>query len=517
MDMSTKRAAEYMRMSTEHQQYSIANQSAAIQEYANAHSIEIVRTYVDRGRSGLGLHGRPELQSLLSTATSGAADFDLLLVYDVSRWGRFQDVDESAYHEFMLKKAGIRVIYCAEPFRDDGGPTDALIKTLKRAMAAEYSRELSVKVSQGQRRIAQLGYRMGGPATFGFQRVAVDPGGSRRVFLRDGEPKGIKTDRVILTKGPKTEIQTARKIFTLFATDGLGERAIARYLNERGELTRKGNPWSRETVNRILVNPAYVGDLAYNRTVTTIGSPAVPNAPENWTYVPNRFPGLISRDLWNKAQGIFKQRMERRKENEMLARLRALLAKHGRLSSDLIDAEPDMLSSQTYQDRFGSVIEAYRRVGWTPQKRYRPQPTARPEVRAIRKSLEDAVTSRIAEVADHFLKDPRAPVWTVNGELSIYLALVVEREQIKRRQNWRFHWKPGESWQNKIDVLVIARTNYAATAILDYYVFPGYCPRPIRIFEQNSWALDAHRSGDLSFLDLICGRKKLSRAGGINA
>jgi DNA invertase Pin-like site-specific DNA recombinase len=89
-------------MSTEHQQYSIANQTAAIQEYADAHSIEIVRSYVDSGRSGLALEGRPGLQNLISTVASGAADFTLLLVYDVSRWGRFQDVDESAYQVAKL-------------------------------------------------------------------------------------------------------------------------------------------------------------------------------------------------------------------------------------------------------------------------------------------------------------------------------------------------------------------------------------------------------------------------------
>ena len=168
IETSHLRAAEYMRMSTEHQQYSIANQSAAIQEYANTHSIEIVRTFVDRGKSGLTLAGRVGLKELLRIVESGAADFDVLLVYDVSRWGRFQDVDESAYHEYALKKAGVSVIYCAEPFRDDGSPTDALLKTLKRTMAAEFSRELSVKVSEGQRRIAQLGYRLGGAGRVRF-------------------------------------------------------------------------------------------------------------------------------------------------------------------------------------------------------------------------------------------------------------------------------------------------------------------------------------------------------------
>jgi len=91
------------------------------------------------------------------------ANFTSLLVYDVSRWCRFQDVDESVYYEYVLKRAGIRVHYCAEQF-EDGSMSSSVLKTLKRSMAAEYSRELSVKVFSGQCRLIELGFRQGGPA-----------------------------------------------------------------------------------------------------------------------------------------------------------------------------------------------------------------------------------------------------------------------------------------------------------------------------------------------------------------
>src|SRR3546814_4276757 len=66
-----------------------------------------------------------------------------LLVYDVSRWGRFQDPDEAAACELRCKRAGITVHYCAEQFENDGTIGSSIIKTVKRAMAGEYSRELS--------------------------------------------------------------------------------------------------------------------------------------------------------------------------------------------------------------------------------------------------------------------------------------------------------------------------------------------------------------------------------------
>jgi len=64
------RAAQYVRMSTERQDYSIPNQLAAIEAYALLHNFEIVRTYSDPGKSGIDLARRPGLQKLLSDVAS---------------------------------------------------------------------------------------------------------------------------------------------------------------------------------------------------------------------------------------------------------------------------------------------------------------------------------------------------------------------------------------------------------------------------------------------------------------
>ncbi|HKD06859.1 MAG TPA: recombinase family protein [Bryobacteraceae bacterium] len=507
------RAAEYMRMSTEHQQYSIANQSSAIREYASANALEIIRTFVDAGKSGLDLKHRPALQSLLQTVVSGAADFSILLVFDVSRWGRFQDVDESAYYEYTLRRAGVRVIYCSEPFRDSDSPIDSVMKTLKRVMAAEYSRELSAKVSQGQRRIAQLGYRLGGVSGFGLRRMAIDPNGSRRTVLPDGAQKAIKTDRVTLVNGPKQERGVVKDIFTLFADQGFGEKRIARHLNERGVRTRAGNRWSGVVIHRMLTNPKYAGDLAYCRTATTMGSPPVDNARENWVYVPNRFPPLIPRALWDRAQDRFEARRTRCDDDVMLGRLKALLRKHGRLSYGLIDGEPGMPSAQTYLKRFGSIAEAYRRVGWKAGTRG-IKTVNRTDVRAQRLALDAAVTARIAGAMSQFIKNPASPVWTINGELTLEAALIVPTVLEKRKIFWRYQRRsrPGAK-ASAGDVLVIARLNVGLDAIQDYYVFVGSCPATIKIFEENAWALDLHRFSDLSFVEMICGTVRVSEMG----
>src|SRR5713226_8370428 len=124
----------------------------------------IALTYTDAGKSGLRIDGRDALKELIRDVENGKANFSAILVYDVSRWGRFQDTDESAYYEFICRRAKIQVHYCAEPFDNDGSITSTIVKTIKRAMAAEYSRELSTKVFVGQCRLIELGYRQGGPA-----------------------------------------------------------------------------------------------------------------------------------------------------------------------------------------------------------------------------------------------------------------------------------------------------------------------------------------------------------------
>lgn len=170
-------------MSTEHQQYSTENQHAAIQRYADEHGLLIVRTFTDAGKSGVGIHGRDALQELLRIVNSGTADFATILVYDVSRWGRFQDADEAAHYEFQCKRRKITVQYCAEHFPNDASPMSAVIKSLKRAMAGEYSRELSTKVFAGQCRLITLGYRQGGTAGYGLRRLLLDQHGQPKATL----------------------------------------------------------------------------------------------------------------------------------------------------------------------------------------------------------------------------------------------------------------------------------------------------------------------------------------------
>src|SRR5579862_4797559 len=246
-----RRAAEYVRMSTEHQQYSTDNQRQAFRQYAERRGMNIVRTYADAGKSGLRIEGRDALKNLIHDVEHSKADFSVILVYDVSRWGRFQDADESAYYEYICRRAEIQVHYCAEQFENDGSPVSTIVKGVKRAMAGEYSRELSAKVFIGQCRLIELGFRQGGSPGYGLRRMLCDATGDHKGTLNRGEQKSIQTDRVVLVPGPSEELEIVRWIFRTFVERRIGETELATMLNERGIVTDWGQSWTRGTVHKL--------------------------------------------------------------------------------------------------------------------------------------------------------------------------------------------------------------------------------------------------------------------------
>src|SRR6266851_2532480 len=196
------RAAQYVRMSTDYQKYSIENQAVVIAAFAQLHKLTIVRTYRDEGESGLQIKNRMGLMQLIKDVQSGLAEFAYILVYDVSRWGRFQDVDESAYYEFICKRAGVQVHYCSDEFENDGSLASTILKNMKRVMAGDYSRQLSRRMFITQCRMTELGVWRGGSASYGLRRLLVDPNGRPIMQLERGQRKSISTERVVLMPGP---------------------------------------------------------------------------------------------------------------------------------------------------------------------------------------------------------------------------------------------------------------------------------------------------------------------------
>lgn len=358
-------------MSTEHQQYSMEIQSALIHAYADAHGMRIIHSYQDPGRSGLTLRQRPGLSRLLADIVSGGTAFEVVLVYDVSRWGRFQDVDEGAHYEFLCRRAGIRVIYCAEQFGPDGTPFEGVLKSLKRAMAGEYSRELSVKVAAGKARIGALGFRVGGIAGYGLRRQILEHGIQPGMLLGEHQRKSIQTDRVRLVPGPAEEIALVRRIYRDYIHRRRSERQIADDLNREG-LRCFGRPWSRNLVRTILSNEKYVGNNIVGQFCQRMRTPQIVKPRDQWVRCDGAFAAIVPTEVFEAAARVrgFNEKTYFSGE-QVLQALRIVLKREGRLTAAVINAAAETPSANTVELRFGSLGQAYRQIGYVPAPRYR--------------------------------------------------------------------------------------------------------------------------------------------------
>jgi DNA invertase Pin-like site-specific DNA recombinase len=503
------RAAEYVRMSTEHQEHSTDNQAAAIRRYAELRGYEIVRTYADEGKSGLSLDGRNGLKLLLDDIQEGRTDFEVLLVYDVSRFGRFQDPDEAALYEIQCKRAGIRVLYCAEQFENDGTIGSSIIKTVKRAMAGEYSRELSVKVFAGQSHLIGLGFRQGGAAGFGLRRMLVDQSGADKGLLGRLEHKSIATDRVVLVPGPDDEIAVVCGIYRDFVVGERSECDIAASLNDCGIRTDLDRPWTRGTVHEILINEKYIGNNVWARTSFKLKRKHVQNTPDAWVRSDGAFVAIVDAALFAQAQAIIAARSHRLSDDEVLDKLREILALNGRLSGLIIDEADGCPSSSTFQSRFGSLLRAYALIGFTPDHDYRYIEINRALRRlhpVVIQDVIDGVTASGGSVA----QNPATDLLTINGEISV--AIVIARCKLTAGGSAR--WKIRLDTPHRPDLTIAIRMDSANEQPHDYYLLPQLDMRDavLRMAQHNGLSLDAYRFDSLNAFYALTARTAWLRA-----
>ncbi len=470
----TPRAAQYVRMSTDKQQYSTLNQMAAIASYAVRRNIDIVCTYKDEGRSGLDLDGRAGLQGLLRDVQSGKANFDLVLVYDVSRWGRFQDADEAAYYEFLCKEAGIQVHYCAEEFANDGSLASTILKNMKRVMAGEYSRELSTKVSVAHCHAAKMGYWQGSRAGYGYRRLMLDASGKPKSLMEDYQRKSFQTDRVVLTLGPANERKVIRRIFTDFVAKKKTRTEIAKALNADGIPNSIGREWSMQTIDNMLKDEKYIGNLVYNKTACKLHGKVVHNPADMWVRYDNAFAPIISKKLFAKAQEriALLPYCHKLTDKELLDRLKALLSKKGHLSCNIINMAKGVPHSHVYVTRFGSMLETYRRIRFTPNERYLYFANG---IR-INEIINSAANDIIADVeakAGSAVFMPELNLLTINTHFTIVIAVAWAISEGEKAGKKRCRWEVRKLKYRRSDLTLLIRMNRSNAAIQDFFLLPS--------------------------------------------
>ncbi|WP_294542148.1 recombinase family protein [uncultured Rhodoblastus sp.] len=346
-------------------------------------------------------------------------------------------------------------------------------------------------------------------AGYGLRRRLLDERGEPKGELRKGEQKSLQTDRVILVPGPADEVLTVRRMYRLFVEMSVKEREIAEKLNAEGTFTDLGRAWTRGSVHQVLTNEKYVGDNVFNRVSFKLKKTRVRNPPELVVKATGVFEPIVDRALFEAARRIIVERSRRYSDEDMLACLTNLLEQSGFLSALVIDEHDGLPSSSAYKSRFGSLLRAYKLVGYSPGRDYRYVETNR-FLRSFHSGVVDKTIDTIRASGSTVIKHPETELLTINGEItaSIVIARCIETATGAHR------WKVRFDTSLQPDISVVLRMDHDNREVQDYYFLPrmNFFGQRVRMAEENGLHLDAFRFETIDPLFSLTSRVQIRRA-----
>ena len=261
----------YMRMSTNMQEHSIESQRKVLTAYAKSHNMKIVAEYIDEGISGRKADKRPGFMQMVEDSGTGA--FEAVLIYDSSRFAR--NLEESIVYKSMLKRNGVSLVSATEPNLDSESAiiTDALLG----AMNEMYSLRLSKNVRRGMMHNAQKGVYQCSPP-YGYA-----------IPVKKQPPVVILEEAALV-----------RRIYDMYLAKP-SAFAIARSLNAEGSRARADRLWESRHIERILTNPIYKGDIAWNKVTANSGRV---NDKSEWVIAKGRHEAIISEAVFDEVQTV---------------------------------------------------------------------------------------------------------------------------------------------------------------------------------------------------------------------
>lgn len=490
-------AAAYTRHSAEgRQENSVENQLDAIRVHAERNNIEIVREFSDPGKSGLNVEGRKGFQALLEFVKT--ANIDYVICLDITRWGRFQNIDRSAFYEAECAKYGVKVIYVdhgdlKETDHNGTGSDETELflgvrKSVERAMAGKFSRDISKKVFAGAVKVSEQGNRAGGPPPFGMLRLEVNEQREPVTVMKPKQHKSYPNNRVRLIPDPEYKAEAVRRIFDLFVTEDRSERQIATILDDENISPPRSARWHVSTIRRILRDEQYIGSVVYNKTSQRkvdyeFKAKRTNNPREQWVVTPGIYPQVITPAIFEAAQAKFDLRNKRMSPEEILERIRFAFQKYNMLSYSLMSTLPDMPTRSEVIKAFGSLPEAV-------QSLY-------PELLAnARSDVRKMIESEANEVLEHedFL--------VINKMFSVKIEPALP---FPRGYGHQWHFRVDN--RRNVDItLGVPLRDFKAGRILGYFPFPRVLTDEplVCIADSSSFKIGLYGYPDLSFiLDLI--------------
>jgi DNA invertase Pin-like site-specific DNA recombinase len=485
----------YMRMSTNNQQYSLVNQANALFAYAEKHNIAISQIYSDAAKSGLTFEGRKGLQALIRDVQTPERRFEVVLTCDVSRWGRFQNTDEAAYYEHICRCADVEVIYCEELLGDYTGPMSGILKNIKRAMAAEYSRELSAKVCQAHWRLAALGFHQGGLVGMGLRRAIVSPDGRILGTLEDGQRRLGYGDRIRVVPGPEEEIAIVRRAFHAFTVRNLRESKIVDELNKDPSTWLRSKPWTLYKIRRLLTDERYLGTMTFRCYDECFRRKSHPESPSKVIRYEHAFPPIIPVKQFRAAAELIRYRLRKFDDVTLIRMLRSLYEQKGTMSGFVIERSHEMPRYTTYRDRFGTLLRAYEIAG-IPTARDCSYVEKNREKRADTDDALDVLFDELRLGGHLVVLDREHHIVVVDNKWSVLIKLLRERRGRHGKAEWMFAIPVSQ----RADFLLLIRLDRSGTKCVDKYFVPmlSIGPRVVRMSASNDLGTDMYRISDFS-------------------
>ena len=296
--------AEYIRLSREDgdkaESDSIGNQRKLISDYLKGKDDFILYdTYIDDGFTGTNFN-RPSFKRMIADIEAG--NVNCVIVKDLSRFGR-DYIDTGKYLERYFPDNDVRFISITDNIDSMKQAYDMLLP-IKNIFNEQYARDISKKVHASMLTKQKAGEFIGAFASYGYKKSSAD-----------------KNKLVI----DEYAAEVVRKIFKLYIA-GNGKIRIASMLNEDGivcpseykkingdnyrncKRLESTSYWTYSTVNRILQNEMYIGNMVQGKQSKRMRGKAKAKDKEDWIVVKGTHEAIIDEETWNKVQDLLKRR-----------------------------------------------------------------------------------------------------------------------------------------------------------------------------------------------------------------
>ena len=218
------------------------------------------------------------------------------------------------------------------------------------------------------------------------------------------------------------------------------------------------------------------------------------NTSDLWIRADGAFEALVDPASFYTVQGIIQERSRRYSDEEMIRMLTMLVEKHSDISAHLIDQTDGVPASATYRSRFGSLIQAYRLAGYTPDRDFSYVEINR-RLRTLHPTLIDDTIQRLEAVGASIGMDNGNSHLLVNGEYTASLVL----SRCWQTQTGALRWMIRFGNQKPPDITIMVRMNPANDEPTDFYLLPLFDIHTpsLRLGEYNAAYVDAYRVDSL--------------------